>query len=74
MKTYHLPVLVEVDEDNFFIVSCPAFKGCHDLKTITERQEEFEDFLDTIIAESRKDEPTKSWKEVKSALKKKGKL
>ena len=29
MKTYHLPVLVEIDEDNFFIVSCPTFKGCH---------------------------------------------
>jgi predicted RNase H-like HicB family nuclease len=37
MKTYHLPVLVEVDEDNFFIVSCPAYKGCHSYgKTIDE--------------------------------------
>jgi len=29
MKTYHLPVVVETDEDGIFIVSCPVFKGCH---------------------------------------------
>ena len=28
MKTYHLPVVVEVDEDGIFIVSCPLYKGC----------------------------------------------
>lgn len=25
----HFPILIEQDEDNFFIVSCPTFKGCH---------------------------------------------
>lgn len=29
MKTYHLPVVVEIDEDSVLIVSCPSFKGCH---------------------------------------------
>lgn len=29
MKVYHLPVVVEIDEDGYFIVSCPVFKGCH---------------------------------------------
>ncbi len=24
-----MPILVEQDEDNFYIVSCPVFKGCH---------------------------------------------
>ena len=24
----HFPILIEQDEDNFFIVSCPTFKGC----------------------------------------------
>ncbi|MBU0486758.1 MAG: type II toxin-antitoxin system HicB family antitoxin [Bacteroidetes bacterium] len=33
----HLPVLIEQDEDNIYIVSCPAFKGCHSFgKTIEE--------------------------------------
>lgn len=25
----HLPILVEMDEDGVFIVSCPTFQGCH---------------------------------------------
>ncbi len=45
-----------------------------DLKTIEQHQEDVEDFLDIIIAESRKDEPKRSWEEVKKSLKKKGKL
>jgi len=44
------------------------------LKTIEARQEELEDLLDSIVAESRKDEPKRAWKDVKAALKKKGKL
>lgn len=33
----HLPILVEQDEDNIYIVSCPVFKGCHSYgKTIDE--------------------------------------
>ena len=28
-NSLHLPVLVELDEDGVFIVSCPTFKGCH---------------------------------------------
>lgn len=29
MKTYHFPVVVEIDEDGVYIVSCPTLKGCH---------------------------------------------
>jgi predicted RNase H-like HicB family nuclease len=37
MKTIHVPILVETDEDGIFIVSCPQFKGCHSYgSTITE--------------------------------------
>ncbi len=28
-KILHLPILIEQDEDNVYIVSCPLFKGCH---------------------------------------------
>jgi len=44
------------------------------LKTIENNQEAVEDLLDIIVAESRKDEPTVSWDEVKKKLHKKGKL
>ncbi|MBN1165910.1 MAG: type II toxin-antitoxin system HicB family antitoxin [Methanospirillaceae archaeon] len=37
MKTFHVPILIETDEDGSFIVSCPQFKGCHTYgKTIDE--------------------------------------
>ena len=29
MKKIHLPIIVEMDEDKYYIVSCPLFKGCH---------------------------------------------
>lgn len=36
-KSYHLPILLEQDEDSFYIVSCPSFKGCHSYgKTVEE--------------------------------------
>lgn len=45
-----------------------------DLKTIEQHQEEVEDLLDVIVAESRKEEPKRSWDDVKKSLRKKGKL
>jgi predicted RNase H-like HicB family nuclease len=37
MKTIHVPILIETDEDGVFIVSCPQFRGCHSYgKTIDE--------------------------------------
>ncbi len=45
-----------------------------EIKTIERHQEELEDLLDVIVAESRKNEPRKSWEEVKKSLRKKGKL
>jgi predicted RNase H-like HicB family nuclease len=29
MEKLHLPILIEIDEDGLYIVSCPLFKGCH---------------------------------------------
>lgn len=35
--TIHLPLIIETDEDDVFIVSCPVFKGCHSYgKTVEE--------------------------------------
>jgi predicted RNase H-like HicB family nuclease len=27
MKKIHLPIIIEMDEDGYYIVSCPLFKG-----------------------------------------------
>ncbi len=45
-----------------------------DLKTLEKFDNQIEDLIDVIIAESRKDEPTVSWEQVKKNLQKKGKL
>jgi len=29
MKKLHFPIVIEQDENNVYIVSCPLFKGCH---------------------------------------------
>jgi predicted RNase H-like HicB family nuclease len=29
MEKLHLPILIEIDEDGRYIVSCLLFKGCH---------------------------------------------
>ena len=29
MAKLHLPIIIEMDEDGYYIVSCPLYKGCH---------------------------------------------
>ncbi|MCP4217184.1 MAG: type II toxin-antitoxin system HicB family antitoxin [bacterium] len=29
MKKLHFPIMIELDEDGCYIVSCPTFSGCH---------------------------------------------
>lgn len=45
-----------------------------EMKTLEKYDEQIEDLFDAIIAESRRDEPSISWEELKKRLKKKGKL
>lgn len=45
-----------------------------DVDTLQKFEERVEDLLDVIIAESRKDEESVSWEQVKKGLKKKSKL
>lgn len=52
MKKYHLPVIVEVDEDGFFIVSCLLYKGCHSYgKNIDEALANLKEVAEMCIAE-----------------------
>lgn len=27
-QSKHYPIIIEMDEDDFYIVSCPSFRGC----------------------------------------------
>lgn len=50
--TRHFPVMVEVDEDGFYIVSCPVFKGCHSYgKTIDEAIENIKEVIEICLEE-----------------------
>ncbi|MCW3092400.1 MAG: hypothetical protein JWP81_3469 [Ferruginibacter sp.] len=52
MQTFHLPVVVETDEDGIFIVSCPVFKGCHTYgKTIDEAMENLKEVVTICLSE-----------------------
>lgn len=51
-KPLFLPIIVEKDEDNIYIVSCPAFKGCHSYgKTISEAFNNIKEVLEMCIEE-----------------------
>jgi len=45
-----------------------------DLKTIRKNHEEVHELIDTLVAESRKDDEAMSWNDAKLLLAKKGKL
>ena len=50
----HLPILVEQDEDNFYIVSCPVFKGCHSYgATVEEALDNIKEVIDMCIEEKK---------------------
>jgi len=53
-KIMHLPILVEQDEDNIYIVSCPVFKGCHSYgTTIDEALENIREVIDMCMEEEK---------------------
>lgn len=47
-----IPILVEQDEDDLYIVSCPIFKGCHSYgKTIDEAMDNIKEVVEMCIEE-----------------------
>jgi len=53
-KILHLPILVEQDEDNEYIVSCPVFKGCNSYgKNVDEVLENIRQVIDICIEEEK---------------------
>ena len=50
--TKHFPVLIEIDEDGYYIVSCPLFEGCHSYgKTIDEAMQNITEVIEMCLAE-----------------------
>ncbi len=60
MKKIHLPIIVEIDEDGYYIVSCPLLKGCHSYgETIDEALENIREVIDMCLEETNIDESNK---------------
>ncbi len=53
-KILHLPIIIEQDEDDFYIVSCSVFKGCHSSgSTIDEALDNIKEVIDMCIEEEK---------------------
>ncbi|MFA4852885.1 MAG: type II toxin-antitoxin system HicB family antitoxin [Bacteroidales bacterium] len=57
-KILHLPILIEQDEDNIYIVSCPVFKGCHSYgKTVDEAIKNIKEVIGMCLDEEKEKSP-----------------
>jgi len=60
MERLHLPIIIEIDEDGFYIVSCPLFKGCHSYgETIDKALKNIKEVIDICLEETNIEELNK---------------
>jgi predicted RNase H-like HicB family nuclease len=51
-STTHLPLIIEQDEDNMYIITCPTFKGCHSQgKSVDEALKNIKEVIEICIDE-----------------------
>ena len=51
-KSTQLPILIEKDEDGFYVVECPLFSGCYTQgKTIDEALKNIKEVIDLCLEE-----------------------
>ena len=52
VKKMHFPIMIEIDENGYFIVSCPVFKGCHTYgETIDAALENIKEVIELCLEE-----------------------
>ena len=60
MRKIHLPIIIEIDEDGYYIVSCPLFKGCHSYgETIDEALKNIREVIEMCLEETKVEELNK---------------
>jgi predicted RNase H-like HicB family nuclease len=51
-KTHQLPIIIEKDEDGFYVVECPIFSGCYSQgNTIDEALKNIREVIDLCLEE-----------------------
>jgi predicted RNase H-like HicB family nuclease len=60
IEKYHLPIIIELDEDGYYIVSCPLFKGCHSYgENIDEAIKNITEVIEMCLEETKVEELNK---------------
>ncbi|CAD6491771.1 MAG: HicB_like antitoxin of bacterial toxin-antitoxinsystem [Candidatus Argoarchaeum ethanivorans] len=55
-KKVHLPVLVEKDEDGFFVAECPLLQGCYTQgKTLDEALKNIHEVIELCLEEQKEE-------------------
>jgi predicted RNase H-like HicB family nuclease len=53
VKKLHLPIIIEMDEDGYYIASCPQFKGCHSYgETVDEALKNIREVVEMCLEET----------------------
>ena len=51
-KVHHLPLVVEHDEDGYYVIECPTFSGCYTQgKTLDEAMKNIREVLELCLQE-----------------------
>jgi predicted RNase H-like HicB family nuclease len=62
-REIQIPVLIEKDEDGFYVVECPLFEGCYSQgKTVDEALRNIREVIDLIADEKRNREILESYR------------
>ena len=57
MDDLHLPIIVEMDEDGYYIVSCPVFRGCRSYgETVDEALKGIKEVVEMCLEETKAEE------------------
>ena len=60
---YNLPVIIEKDEDGFYVAECPVFSGCYTQgKTLDEALKNIKEVIDLVLEEKENQEIIASYK------------
>ena len=60
---YNLPVIIEKDEDGFYVAECSLFSGCYTQgKTLDAALENIKEVIDLVLEEKENQEILKSYK------------
>ena len=69
LRNHKLPIFVEKDEDGFYIVECPLFKGCYSQgKTLDEALKNIREVIELLLEEKESQEILRSYKPLEFSL------